>query len=51
MKKVLITGSSGLIGSAICEKFAHQGWEVYGVDNYLRSVFLRSEEAESRFER
>ena len=48
MKKVLITGSSGLIGSATCEKFAQQGWEVYGVDNYLRSVFLQSEEAETK---
>ncbi|MFX1392258.1 MAG: NAD-dependent epimerase/dehydratase family protein [Promethearchaeota archaeon] len=47
MKKALITGSSGLIGSAICEKFAQEGWEVLGVDKYLRSYFLQSKEAET----
>ena len=48
MKKVLVTGSSGLIGSAVSEKFAIMGWEVYGVDNYLRSYFLNSKEAETK---
>jgi CDP-paratose 2-epimerase len=47
MKKILVTGSSGLIGTAICEKFAQEGWEIYGVDNYLRSNFLQSKEAET----
>ena len=35
MRKILVTGSSGLIGSAVCEKFAKEKWEVHGVDNYL----------------
>lgn len=48
MKKILVTGSSGLIGLAICEKFAQEGWEVYGVDNYLRSYFLQSDDAETK---
>jgi len=48
MKKVLVTGSSGLIGSAVCEKFAIMGWEVYGVDKYLRSQFLQSDDAETK---
>ncbi len=48
MKKVLVTGSSGLIGSAVCEKFAKEKWEVHGVDNYLRSYFLQSKDAETR---
>ena len=48
MKKVLITGSSGLIGSALSEKFAQEGWVVNGVDKYLRGYFLQSEEAETR---
>jgi len=48
MKKVLVTGSSGLIGTAVCEKFAQEKWEVFGVDNYLRSYFLKSKEAETK---
>lgn len=48
MKKVLVTGSSGLIGSAICEKFAKEKWDVIGVDKYLRSYFLGSKEAETK---
>ncbi len=47
MKKVLVTGSSGLIGSATCAKFAKEGWEVYGVDNYQRKQFLELEEADT----
>ncbi|KKN39692.1 hypothetical protein LCGC14_0740900 [marine sediment metagenome] len=48
MKKILITGSSGLIGSALCEKFALARWEVHGVDNYLRSYLLQTYEAETK---
>lgn len=47
MKKILVTGSSGLIGSSVCEKFAQNQWEVYGVDKYLRSYFLQSKAAET----
>ncbi len=48
MRKILVTGSSGLIGSAVCEKFAKEKWEVHGVDNYLRSFFLQSKEDETK---
>lgn len=48
MKKILVTGSSGLIGSAVCEKFAREGWGVIGVDKYLRGYFLQSKEAETK---
>ena len=48
MKTVLVTGSSGLIGSAICEKFATENWKVLGVDKYLRSYFLESNEADTK---
>ena len=48
MKNILITGSSGLIGSAVSEKFAQNGWHVLGVDNYSRSYFLKSKEAETK---
>jgi CDP-paratose 2-epimerase len=38
--KVLITGSSGLIGSEAVEHFDRQGHEVVGVDNNMRRVFF-----------
>ena len=40
MKKVLVTGSSGLIGSEVCLYFAAQGWEIHGIDNNQRAVFF-----------
>jgi CDP-paratose 2-epimerase len=38
--KILVTGSSGLIGSEAVEHFDRQGHEVVGVDNNMRSVFF-----------
>jgi CDP-paratose 2-epimerase len=38
--KVLVTGSSGLIGSEGVEHFDSQGHEVVGVDNNMRRVFF-----------
>lgn len=40
MKKLLVTGSSGLIGSEVCVYFAEQGWHIHGVDNNQRAVFF-----------
>lgn len=40
MKKILITGSSGLVGSEVCIYFAQQGFEIHGIDNNQRSVFF-----------
>lgn len=40
MKTVLITGSSGLIGSEAVIFFDNRGWEVHGVDNNLRMQFF-----------
>lgn len=40
MKKILITGSSGLIGSEVCLYFAGEGWEIHGIDNNQRAVFF-----------
>ncbi|MCB0170541.1 MAG: NAD-dependent epimerase/dehydratase family protein [Anaerolineae bacterium] len=40
MKKLLVTGSSGLIGSEVCLYFAQQGWCIHGVDNNQRAVFF-----------
>ena len=40
-KRLLITGSSGLIGSEVCHYFATQlGYEIHGVDNNQRAVFF-----------
>ncbi|MGZ3756193.1 MAG: NAD-dependent epimerase/dehydratase family protein [Mucilaginibacter sp.] len=39
-KRILVTGSSGLIGSEVCMYFAEQGWEVHGLDNNQRAVFF-----------
>src|SRR2546430_6732280 len=38
--KVLVTGSSGLIGSEAAEHFDRRGHEVVGVDNNMRRVFF-----------
>ena len=39
-KKILVTGSSGLIGSEVVRYFCNSGYEVYGLDNNLRELFL-----------
>jgi len=43
MKTILVTGSSGLIGSAVCEFFLSEGWKVHGIDNNQRAVFFGAE--------
>lgn len=40
MKKMIVTGSSGLIGSEVVSFFAEQGWEIYGIDNNMRADFF-----------
>ena len=40
MKKLLVTGSSGLMSSEVCIHFAQLGWEIHGVDNNQRAVFF-----------
>jgi CDP-paratose 2-epimerase len=40
MKKLLVTGSSGLIGSEVCIYFSELGWKIHGVDNNQRAVFF-----------
>src|SRR5438445_7547473 len=38
--RLLVTGSSGLVGSEAVEHFDRQGHEVLGVDNHMRRVFF-----------
>jgi len=40
MKKLLVTGSSGLIGSEVVRHFNQLGWKVIGVDNNMRADFF-----------
>lgn len=40
MKTLLVTGSSGLIGSEVVAYFASMGWKVHGVDNNMRADFF-----------
>jgi CDP-paratose 2-epimerase len=40
MKKLLVTGSSGLIGSEVVDYFCRDGWDVHGVDNNMRAEFF-----------
>src|SRR5579862_9050361 len=40
MERVLVTGSSGLIGSEAVQHYDRRGCEVHGVDNNMRRVFF-----------
>jgi CDP-paratose 2-epimerase len=40
MPILLVTGSSGLIGSEVVSHFGSRGWTVYGVDNNMRADFF-----------
>jgi len=35
MKKVLVTGGAGFVGSHLCERLLKDGYEVYSLDNYF----------------
>jgi CDP-paratose 2-epimerase len=39
-KKILVTGSNGLIGSEVCVYFGQRGLAVHGIDNNQRRVFF-----------
>jgi CDP-paratose 2-epimerase len=43
MKTVLVSGSSGLIGSEVCLHFSRQGYAIHGIDNNQRAVFFGSQ--------
>lgn len=40
MKKLIVTGSGGLIGSEVVEHFCNTGWMVYGIENNMRADFF-----------
>lgn len=37
MKTVVVTGAAGFLGSHLCETFLYQGYQVWGLDNFLTS--------------
>ena len=39
-QKILVTGSSGLIGGEVVKFFCLKGFEVHGIDNNMREVFF-----------
>jgi len=39
-KRLLVTGSSGLIGSEVCLFFSRMGFDLHGVDNNQRAIFF-----------
>ncbi|MGH7213705.1 MAG: NAD-dependent epimerase/dehydratase family protein [Tepidisphaeraceae bacterium] len=39
-RKLLVTGSSGLIGSEVVDYFCREGWDVRGIDNNQRADFF-----------
>jgi CDP-paratose 2-epimerase len=43
MSKLLVTGSSGLLGSEVVDFFCRLGWEVHGVDNNMRADYFGPE--------
>ncbi len=43
MRKLLVTGSCGLIGSDVCRYFGREGFRVYGLDSNHRAVFFGPE--------
>lgn len=40
MRRILITGSNGLIGSELVSFFVQRGWKVHGIDNNMRADFF-----------
>lgn len=43
IKKILITGSAGLVGSEAVRFFAEKNFQVFGIDNNMRSYFFGKE--------
>src|SRR5215468_10407064 len=40
VRTLLVSGSSGLIGSEVVAHFAPRGWRVFGFDNNMRADFF-----------
>lgn len=40
MKTLIVTGSSGLIGSEVVSFFSKEDWKIFGIDNNMRADFF-----------
>jgi dTDP-glucose 4,6-dehydratase len=47
MKKVLITGAAGFLGSHLCDRFIKEGFEVIGMDNFITGDYKNIAHLES----
>ena len=47
MKRVLVTGAAGFIGSHLCDRFIAEGMEVIGVDNFCTGSYLNIEKLQT----
>ena len=43
MKKVLITGAAGFLGSHLCDRFIDEGYHVIGMDNLITGALKNIE--------
>ena len=43
MKRVLITGAAGFLGSHLCDRFLKEGFYVIGMDNFITGAQLNIE--------
>src|SRR5438874_13085727 len=43
MQTIIVTGSSGLIGSETAKRFAQKGLRIVGIDNDMRAQFFGAE--------
>jgi CDP-paratose 2-epimerase len=48
MRTIIVTGSSGLVGSETVRHFAREGYRVVGIDNDMRSYFFGAEASTQR---
>lgn len=50
MSKVCITGSTGLVGSEAVSFFKEKNWEVFGVDNNMRSYLFGTPKKKAQYD-
>jgi len=48
--KILITGSTGLVGSEAVKFFTDKGWEVFGIDSNMRSYFFGTPKKQAQYD-
>src|SRR5438132_2832783 len=51
MQRAFVTGAAGFIGSSLCDRLIHEGWEVIGWDNFStgQTEFIEAAKQHSQF--